>query len=164
MPLYKHMVPWSSASFSAVLRHHVQVSEFSVHLSLYFPFQLYLHPLHTEGNIWRYFWFGLFYRRTRCQIEKGLTAGVRLPAIMIDRRAKARLKGEKVQALRLHLEGNRCIRSYKLYSKCKPKWQRQANEFLRWNLSSNNIRELSRHHILLLMTKSPFWPIRMENC
>ena len=135
--------------------------------SLYLPLQLYLHPLHKEGNIWRYLssnWLGLFHRRTRCQIEKGLTARVRLPAIMIDRRAKARLKGEKLQVLRLHLEENLWIRSYKLCSKCKPKWQRQANEFQRWNLSSNNIRELSRHYILLLMTKSPSWPIRMENC
>ena len=65
---------------------------------------------------------------------------------MIDRRAKARLKGEKLQVLRLHLEENLWIRSYKLCSKCKPKWQRQANEFQRWNLSSNNIRELSRHY------------------
>ena len=31
VPLYKHMVPWSSASFSAVLWNHDQVSEFTVH-------------------------------------------------------------------------------------------------------------------------------------
>ena len=91
-------------------------------------------------------WFGRFSRRTRCQIGKGLTARVRLPAITIDRRAIGRLKGEKLQALRLRQEENLWTRSYKLCSKCKPTWQRQANEFLRWNLSSNNIREFSRHH------------------
>ena len=110
--------------------------------SLYLPFQLYLHPLHKEGKIWRYLsssWFGLFNRKTRCQIEKGFTARVRLPAILIDRQAKARLKGEKLEVLRLHLEENLWIQSYKLCSKCKPKWQRQANEFQRWNRSLNNI-------------------------
>ena len=44
-------------------------------------------------------WFGRSSRRTRCQIGKGLTARVRLPAITIDRRAIGRLKGEKLQAL-----------------------------------------------------------------
>ena len=101
--------------------------------SPYLPFQPYLHPFHKEGNIWRYLssnWSGLFNRRTRCQIEKGLTVRGRLPAFMIDRRAKACLKGEKLQVLRLHLEENLWIRSYKLCNKCKPKWQRQANESL----------------------------------
>ena len=33
-----------------MLRNHDQVSEFSVNISLYFSFQVYLHPLHTEEN------------------------------------------------------------------------------------------------------------------
>ena len=53
--------------------------------------------------------------------RRRLTARVDLPAIMIDRRAKARLKGEKLQVLRPHLEENLWILSYKLCSKCKPK-------------------------------------------
>ena len=129
MPLYKHMVPWSSAIFSAVLRNHVQVSEFSEHFSLYFPFQVFLHPLHTEGSIWRYLssnWFGLFNCRKRCQIDKGLTARVRLPAIMINRRAIALLKGEKLQALYPHQGENLWIWTYKLCSKWKPKWQKTS--------------------------------------
>lgn len=59
----------------------VQVSEFSVHFSIYFPFQLYLHPFHTEENVWRFLssnWFGLFNCRTRWQIRKGRPARVSL--------------------------------------------------------------------------------------
>ena len=100
LPLYKHMVPWSSSSFSAVLRNHVQVSDFCVHVSLNFSFQLYLHHLHTEESIWRYLssnGFGLFNRGTRCQIEKGHTA--RVPASTIDGREKSRLKGHNLYRL-----------------------------------------------------------------
>ena len=76
-----------------MLRNHVQVSEFCVHFSLNFSFQLYLHHLHTEENIWRYLSsnvLGLFNRGTRCQIEKGHTA--RVPASTSDGRAKSHLK------------------------------------------------------------------------